>query len=149
MKKLYGLALALMFVTILAGCAILDSLSGINPLGEDTGPGPLDSILRTVESVPGGYGGIASGILGALAIYKTIRTRQLGKKKVQFEEAATLVIAGIDNALKNGKRAKISKDELYSAVNDLKAQSKNPLFLTELVAAVKETNRKSPDKPKA
>ena len=138
-----GLSCVLAFTLSLASCSFLDGMLGVGPdtkgdgKPDSTNPsgGIVGTVGRTVSGLPGILGLIGTLLGGAATTYQYFRVKK-------YRNAASSFIRGVDTALNYGKKDAVTKNELYSGLEDAAESSGHEDFVEKLVEEVKREFRK-------
>ena len=126
---------------VMVGCAAMDSFFGVQQdqdgdgVPETDGSGGVGGTLGSLGSSLPGLLGLGGTILGAFATtYQRIRAQK-------YLAAARSTVRGIDRALDQGEKAKVSKQELYNALLSERSIDKYSKFIKDLIGSFKKERR--------
>lgn len=125
---------------LLTSCAALDSA-----VGSYESPGPIVGIAKGIESAGGPWSIFGTLALGGISIYQGARGLSNQKKAKVALEGFKSVVAGLDKALDGGLKGGATKDEIYSAIQDMLLERiqrpEDRQVVVDLIAAIKARQR--------
>lgn len=136
---------AMLVLGVLSGCGIVDSLTGVKdtdgdgrPDTQDPSKGPAGMTGEALRLAPGPLGWLGMALSTISGIYGAYRLNQRGRL---YKEIATGLVGGIDKTMSGGVKLSVTKDEMYSAINEMKSLMSDPGFMTQFISLVKAERR--------